>query len=386
MDDRKEEQENIEAVLKEIQEPAAETPEEAASEEKAPKKKKRSRGKIVILILLALLVLLAGYRILTNFILNDEEAPATTVNVKVTTAALGEIYVESPIAAKVQAIEEVPVVPMAAGQVTSVNVKVGDYVKKGAVLFKIDDTQAQVSLTQATEGLRLAKATYDRMQFLYNEGAVSQQDYESARASYVNAETGYSAAVEAAGYYTVTAPISGYVTTLDVTVGSIAGQAMAAAVADTSQLVVKTSVTENMVGKINPGDVVEVYVSTLDKIFEGTVTAFSKAPSMGKITYPLTIALNDPDKELIAGMFAEVRIRSDQKESALLVPSDAVIIKNGESVVVTLDGTMPVMNTVATGIDNGEQVEIVSGIRAGDVVVIAGQHYVKEGEAVRIAE
>lgn len=347
---------------------------------------KKKKGKIVAIILITLFILLVGYRILTNFILTDEETVETIVNVKTAVAEMGEIYLESPVTAKIEAKEEVAVVPLAAGKVTSVNVKAGDYVSQGTVLFKIDDTQAQSSLTQAKEAYELAKTTYERMEFLYNEGVISQQDYESTKAQYTNAEITYNSALEAVSYYTVTAPISGYVTVMDVSVGSVAGQSMAAAIADTSQLVINAKVTESLAGKINVGDEVEIFVSSLDKTFSGNITAASKAPSIGTVTYPVTIVINDPEKELMAGMFAEVRIKSEQTESALIVPSEAVIVKGGESVVVTLDGNIPKLNPVETGIDNGEYAEILSGINAGDIIVVAGQHYVEEGKEVRIVE
>ena len=347
---------------------------------------KNRKVKIAVIVIAVLFVLLVAYRIVTNFILDGETAETQIVNVKTDVAKVGEIYLESPVTAKIQACEEVAIVPLAAGQVTSVNVSVGDYVTKGTVLFTIDDTQIQSSIVQAREGYNLAKATYERMQVLYNEGVISQQDFESTRTQYLTAEAAYNTAVESASYYTVTTPINGYVTSLSVTVGGVAGQSMAASVADVSELVIKNTVSETLAGKINVGDKVDVYVSSLDKIFEGTVKVASKIPSMGTVTYPVEISLADPAKELMAGMFAEIRIKSEHMESALVVPSEAVIIKNGDSVVVTLDGTMPVFNKVQTGIDNGEYVEILSGIKEGQTIVVSGQHYVIEGEEVRIVE
>lgn len=347
---------------------------------------KQRKKRIAVIAVAVLFVLLIGYRIVTNFVLDGEEAAEQIVNVKTDVVKMGEIYLESPVTAKIQAHEEVAIVPLVAGKVTSVNVKVGDYVTQGTVLFTIDDTQMQSSLVQAREGYNLAKATYERMQVLYNEGVISQQDFESARTQYITAEQGYNTAMESAAYYTVTTPISGYVTSMSVTVGGVAGQQMAASVADDSKLVIKNTVSESLAGKINVGDKVDVYVSSLDKIFEGTVTTASKIPSIGTVTYPIEIELSDPGDELMAGMFAEIRIKSEHMESALVVPSESVIIKNGESVVVTLDGTMPVFNKVVTGIDNGEYVEIISGIKQGQTIVVSGQHYVVEGEEVRIVE
>ncbi|MBE6020192.1 MAG: efflux RND transporter periplasmic adaptor subunit [Firmicutes bacterium] len=374
---------DVEDIEKEVEEKTNKRLEELDRKLGTGKQRKR---RIAVIIVAVLFVFLIGYRIVDNFILDGDESVEQIVNVKTDVVKMGEIYLESPVTAKIQAHEEVAIVPLVAGKVTSVNVKVGDYVTQGTVLFTIDDTQMQSSLVQAREGYNLAKATYERMQILYNEGVISQQDFESARTQYITAEQGYNTAVESAAYYTVTTPISGYVTSMSVTVGGVAGQQMAASVADDSKLVIKNTVSESLAGKINVGDKVDVYVSSLDKIFEGTVTTASKIPSIGTVTYPIEIELSDPNDELMAGMFAEIRIKSEHMESALVVPSEAVIIKNGESVVVTLDGTMPVFNKVETGIDNGELVEIISGVKQGQTIVVSGQHYVVEGEEVRVVE
>lgn len=347
---------------------------------------KKKKTKIVIIVIVVLFLLLLGYRIVTNFVLDEEVTEESIVNVKTDVAKVGDIYLESPVTAKIEACDEVSIVPMVAGKVTSLNVEMGDYVSQGTVLFTIDDTQIQASIVQAREAYNLAKSTFERMQILYDEGVISQQDYESTRTQYITAEQAYNTASESASYYSVTTPISGYITALNVTKGGLASQSVAATVADVSRLVIKNSVSENIASKINVGDKVDVYISSLDKIFEGTVTMASKIPSSGTVTYPVEIAIADPNKELMAGMFAEVRIKSDHMESALMVPSEAVIIKGGESIVVTLDGNIPTFNAVQTGIDNGEYVEILSGISEGQTIVVSGQQYVVEGEEVRIVD
>ena len=174
---------NEEIMNNEIQETSAgnqtKSRVEKLKESLGTEKKKKTR--IAIIVIAVLFVLLVAYRIVANFVL-EEDAPAEQiVNVKTDIAKTGEIYLESPVTAKIQAHEEVAIVPLVAGKVTSVNVQVGDYVTQGTVLFTIDDTQIQSTLVQAREGYNLAKATYERMQILYNEGVISQQDFESAR-------------------------------------------------------------------------------------------------------------------------------------------------------------------------------------------------------------
>ena len=128
----------------------------------------------------------------------------------------------------------------------------------------------------------------------------------------------------------MTAPISGYLTSFSATTGGVVGQAVVGNIADTSELVVNTTVSEALTGKINEGDIVDVYISSLNETVKGTVTTFTKVPAPNTVTYPITITIKNPDSDILAGMFVEVRVKSDYKAYAVKVPSDAVMIKNGD--------------------------------------------------------
>lgn len=337
---------------------------------------------IFCLLFLSLIVYRAG----VFFLGGSESEAVAAVNVKVTEAKYESIEVTSPIAGRIRPLDEVAIIPMAAGQVTAVHVAVGDYVHTGDLLFEIDKGQISTSYNQAKEAYESVAATYSRVEMLYQEGAVSKQDYESTKAQYISAKEAFNSASNAYGYYNVNSPIEGYVTSLSVSVGSMAGTTMVGAVANIDELIIETSISETLAGKINVGDAVDVYVGSLDEIFMGRITSFSPIPSLGTLTYPLTITM-DPSDKLFAGMFAEVRLVSDQVQEALCIPSGAVIIKDGVSVVAVLNAeNVPEFREVTIGIDNGSNAEILSGIEEGDVVVYSGQHYITPGVAVNVAE
>jgi len=83
-------------------------------------------------------------------------------------------------------------------------------------------------------------------------------------------------------------------------------------------------------------------------------------------------------------MFAEVKIVTKYNESAIIVPSDAVLVKNGNEIVYTVIDNLAVEHVVQTGIDNGQDIEILTGISEGDVVIITGQHYVTDGSKIKV--
>jgi RND family efflux transporter MFP subunit len=346
-----------------------------------------TKKRIILIIVVLIVVAIGIFRIVQAF------APETTtaktpVNVTVATAEIGTVYATSPLTGKIDPVESATIVPMAAGQVTAVDVEIGDYVHKGTLLFKTDPTQASVIYNQAKIARNTAKADFDRVASLYNEGAVSLQSYQNAQAQYSATAQSLTAAAAALGYCTVTAPISGYVTSVNVTVGQLASQASpAVTIADVSSLKINTTLSEYLVGKVKVGDSVDIYIKTLSKTpFKGTITALSPAPAAGTLTYPVTISVEDPAGVVKAGMFAEIQIVSAKKDNVLCIPSDAVFLKSGESKVTVLKGKIPKLVTVTTGLDNGVTVEITSGLKAGDTIVVTGQQYVTEGEAVKVME
>ncbi|MGI6751248.1 MAG: efflux RND transporter periplasmic adaptor subunit [Anaerovoracaceae bacterium] len=393
-------------------------------------KKKWSGKKMILVGIAAILIIITVIRLVDAF------KPATVtqippVNVKVQEVQKGSIYATAPLSGRIQAKDEIAIIPLASGEVTSVNVEIGDFVSKGTTLFEIDKTlvqnnlsQAQSAVDQAHAGIRQAQAgyeqavlglenavfTYNSMKSLYDAGAISLQQFLQAELQYKNtlqniavaeeslnvakagaktAESALSTARDALSNYIVKAPISAYITSLNVNVGSLApSNSPAATMADINHLEIKTTVSEYLAGKLAKGDKVEINISNLsDTPFPGTVKALSPAPAMGTLTYPITISIDDSGGRVKAGMFAEIQIVSDKKEEALRIPSSAVMVKGGNSSVAVLDKkNIPTIKKVTTGLDNGEYVEITKGLGLGEIVVVSGQEYVTEGVAVKIVK
>lgn len=340
----------------------------------------------VLFVIIVLLILLGIFRILSAVIQPKAEIDPP-VNVNVATSQLGSIYTTSPITGRIQPNQEALIIPMAQGVVNKVNVSLGEFVKKGTIIFEIDSTQIAAAYSQASAGYQAAKTAYNAMQTLYAEGAVSKMDLESARANYTAALAATTQTKEAYDNCRPNAPFDGYITSLNVTVGNQAPTgSLAATIADISSLKIETNVSEYLVNSVVPGQEVELYVNTIgDKAFAGIIKSVSPAPGMGSLTYPMTITIANDSGELKAGMFAEVQIKSQSKDQVLLVPSDAPYIKGGKTWIITIDkNNIPIFNEVVTGLDNGEFTEITKGLKPGEQVVISGQPYVTEGIEVLV--
>lgn len=348
-----------------------------------------SKRKKIILLLIIIFVLFGAFRIISNR-LEDTTAPTSdVVNIKVTSAAITTLENTSPLSGRLEPIEEVSLIPKAMGEVTRVNVELGQKVAKGTVLFELDKTQMATSFNQAKASYQDAQTNLSRMETLYQEGAVSLQQLEQAKTAYTMAKESYTAASDGLSNYVVSSPIDGYVTSVNVDVGTVASQAIAAVtIANIDKLEINTSVSEAMINKIAVGDKVEVLVSSVsDTPLSGTISALSPAPAMGTLTYPLKVTLDNEGLSIKPGMFAEVIVTSDKIDGVVAVPSAAVLIKSGKTVVAVIDDDSKlVFRDVVIGIDNGELIEIKSGVNTGETIVIEGQHYLEEDSEFNIIE
>ncbi|MDR2162548.1 MAG: efflux RND transporter periplasmic adaptor subunit [Clostridiales Family XIII bacterium] len=243
-----------------------------------------------------------------------------------------------------------------------------------AVLGQLEQAKAQTEagIAQAKAGVTQAQSAYDQ-----------------ANAQYKLADSAVSAAGNAVDETTVTAPISGYITGITVQKGGMVSQAMPAVViTGTGKIQIMTTVAENIVGRISPGDSADILIRAVsDEPYRGTIRQVAPAPPTGQTTYPVIVDIDDYGKNLNPGMFAEVTMVTGRADDVCLIPSGAIMIRDGKEIVATLGaGDKVEIREVTTGIDDGENIEVVSGISSGDRVVTEGQHYIDEDSKVRVTE
>lgn len=332
---------------------------------------------------------MGAFRAISAKLENTGDVANDTINIKVTSAAITTLENTSPLTGRLQPVDEVSLVPKVPGEVKAVYVELGDKVSAGKVLFELDKAQMSTAYNKASVTQLDAQTDYDRMSKLYSEGAVSLQSLEQARTQLNMANESLTAASDAISDCSIVSPINGYVTAINVAVGSLASQGVpSVTVANVNNLEIETTISESMINKVKVGDQVQVLVkSATDKPLAGTITTLSPAPASGSLAYPLKVTLNQSNEKVKPGMFAEVIITSDQKNEVIAVPSNSVLVKSGKTKVAVVDKKNKVhLNEVEVGIDNGKLAEIKSGVKAGDTIVIEGQYYLEENSKIKIIE
>jgi RND family efflux transporter MFP subunit len=341
--------------------------------------------------------------------------------------------------AEFKPFQEIDVMAKVAGYVKKINVDVGDRVKQGELLALLEipemaDDQARAQSMLSRSGAEVARArdelqrsesahqvahlSYTRLSDVAKRkaGLIAQQEIDDAQSKDLVAEAQVSAAKSnlsaaeeqvqvskaelqkvktLAEYLRVTAPFAGVITKRYADTGSMiqAGissstQAMPLVkLSENSLLRLILPVPESAVPTVHIGQQVEVRVPTLNRSFPGRVARYADKLSTGTRTMDTEVDVSNPSLLLIPGMFAEVNLTLQSRNGVLAVPIPAVDVSGGDQssgqvVVVTPENRIEIRK-VELGLQNPTSIEIRSGLRAGDLVVIGNHSGLEAGQQVR---
>lgn len=353
------------------------------------KKIGRIRTGLLAAVLVGLLAVLAGCGGGDAQSIPEENKTA----VEVAEARLGTIRDMTVVRGNVAAMEDVYVAPKAQGVVRTVSVAVGDYVRRGDTICQLDTVDLQTSLAMVKAQYDTMNTAYqeavknrDRYEALYKEGAVSLYQYEQAQNA-VN-QIGIDAVrlqvqqvQEQINNCTVKSTADGLVAEVNVHPGDMAGSSYVARVVDIDQVKLVANVTETMLGALSAGMELPVHIEAASgQDYTGVITAMPVAAN-ATMTYPVEITIDNPEHEIMAGMFAEVDVVRSEAAEVLIIPKSAV---NNEGTVYVVENGKARAAAVECGMNDDDFVEIKSGIAAGDQVVTVGAYLLSDGAAVRI--
>ncbi len=281
---------------------------------------------------------------------------------------------------------DVQVISEAQGKVTGIFANVGDYKQAGSVIAQLDDELKESAYQTAQVNLEKSKKDFERYDALYKNKSVSDVQYEQAKLAYYNAQSQYVAAKKDYENTKITAPISGIITARNVDMGTYVNKTMPVAnIVDISRLKVKVGVAEKDVFSLKKGDKVTVTTDIYPGVqFTGTISTISDKGDQAH-NYPVEISLvNSKDHPLKSGMFGKITFVSKTTEPRLIVSRDALIgsIKNPQVFIVE-NGIVHQKNiTVGNAYDNN--LEVITGLKNGDKVVVNGQNNLEENTEVYV--
>jgi len=366
----------------------------------------------------------------------------------------GEVNSFLKVTGVVEANETVRVTSEIMGQAKEVKVKDGEEVNKGDILIALGDEQIKIQVAQAQATLDSIQASSDkiksgarpqeikqaesallqaklnrdsveenylRMEKLFLEKAISQQQYEQAKNQYEIADVQYQsaqesyelviegaaeediksieaqvrqtkAALDMAKYQLkntqITAPISGKVTSITVSTGEMVSPSIPLlSIIDVSRIFVKVGISEKDISKIKEGQKVNLEIDAfLEEKFQGEVVSKGVAVDQISKTLEVKIEILQPEVDIPVGVFARGDILVKTNQDALIIPSSALTRKKDGIYVYVVEEGIARQKEVVLGIIQDERVEILDGLSGEEEIVVLGNQELEDGLKVDVLD
>ncbi|MBP9998484.1 MAG: efflux RND transporter periplasmic adaptor subunit [Bacteroidales bacterium] len=311
----------------------------------------------------------------------EEAVVAETLpSVKVIDAVRENVPQDAVYSATIQANIVNNIVPQTASRIKKINVEVGDFVKEGQILAEMD----RVQLEQAELRLKNDETELGRIKQLYSEGGISQSDYESLELAYKVSKSSYQNLLDNT---ILRAPVSGVVTARNYDRGDM--YAMAQPIFTVQQITpvkILVAISETDYTRVKKGDKVSITADALPgQTFEGSVIRLYPIMDSSSHTFTVEVQVRNENRVLRPGMYARVTVKFGENNSVVL--PDAAVVKqqgSGQRAVYVVNGDVAELRVVTPGRHFDGKYEILSGVEAGEKVVVKGQSSLKSGVKVEV--
>ncbi len=309
--------------------------------------------------------------------------PTVTVAVEEVREEVARSRIE--VVGTLEAVERASISARISGQVIELPVVLGSKVNAGDMLVKISAGEISAKVLQAEAQLSQARRNLAREKKLLKQGASTQETVKTLTDVTRIAEAAYKEAQTMLDYTIITAPFSGTVTRKIANIGDMASPGMVLLQIENGEnLQVLAQVPETLLLSVVVGDALSIEVPSAKIILIGEVAEVAPAADPMSRTAPVKIDIA-PGTDLRVGQFARISIEGSE-ETTLMVSRSALVRRGQMEMVFVVDkeGGAARMRLVRTGADYGDEVEIVSGLDPGDLVVVSKSDVLQDGQPLDI--
>lgn len=274
------------------------------------------------------------------------------------------------------------------GTVATIGFKEGERVEKGQLLVGLDEAKSKANLSEGEANLKLAKTSFERTRQLLADRLISQQDFDQAFASFSVKEASLDRLTREWKDTRVYAPFSGIAGARQISPGQVISRNTTLTwVVDLDTVKVEVKVPERYLSQVNPGKPLEFSVAAFpDKKFTGDVYFVSPQLDESTRTALVKARIDNRDHRLKGGMFANLDLTLEVRAKALVIPEPAIVNNADATFVFSIDrSTNAIMKPIRVGERMSGKAEIVSGLSAGDWVVVEGVQKLRPGAPVKLA-
>ncbi len=317
-----------------------------------------------------------------------DNADGKTPPVPVETSApvRADVYAMYSGTAPIEAYAEADVIARVHGEVRELLVEEGDEVSKGQVLARLDGERLRLELNESEAKLRKLQRDYERNIDLKAKGLISDGDFEKIKYEMEALEAAFNLASLELDYTRIRAPIAGVIARRYIKLGNTISEGDAVfRVTSLDPLVTYLHVPEREYRHIDPGQPVGIEIDALaGERIEALVSRVSPVVDPETGTFKITVEIVDKERRIKPGMFGRIGVIYDVHKNALQIPRSAIIENEGTASVFVVDGDRALRKPVTTGYGNKGMVEISSGLRDDEQVVIVGQASLKQDSLVTV--
>lgn len=310
------------------------------------------------------------------------------------------ITVSGALRARNQAVVKAKV----AGEIREVLVREGEAVTAGQVLIRIDGSEYQARIAQATGALQAARGQLeiagkarDNNRALLEKGFISKNAFDNSASQYAIAQANIDSARGALDIAqksladtVLRAPIAGLISHRSVQPGEkVSADNLLLEIVDLRQMEMAASVPAPDIAQIKLGQPVSIRVDGISQAIAGSVVRINPTTEAGSRSILAYIQIDNPNGALRGGMFAQAELTLSQKSGVLSVPQSAIRQVDGRTLVYAIENGILLEKAVTLGLegndDNGAAVEIAAGLTAGAQVVKANLGHLQAGTPARLA-
>ena len=337
---------------------------------------------LVYALLVIGLVGLIGYRISKNSGANgpkDKGKDEQPITVSGTVVKLQTFDNNLALSGSIEANEQVEIRSEVSGIVKTIYFQEGSNIAKGQVLLKVDDIELKAQLAQAKTKESLASENERRAKLLLQKEAISQEEYDVARADHQSAKAQSQLILAQIEKTTVRAPFSGKIGLRSISPGTYVTPALLVAkLVNSGQLKITFSIPEKYASQVNKNGIITFKVTCSDLTYTAKIYAIEPEVEIATRTLKVRALADNKNGKLLPGTFADVQLPLDIIKDAVVIPTEAIIpVQSGKKVFIANKGmAKEVMVETATRTD--ASILVLSGLKVGDTVLTSGVMSLKD--------
>lgn len=307
--------------------------------------------------------------------------------VTITNAEIGTFEHFFVVHGNVDTKENILVYPESMGKIKKVTVEAGQSVSKGQIIAELDASAMESGIQELKKNLELATSVFERQEKLWDKKIGSELDFLQAKTNKESLQQKLNTMYEQLDMYKVKAPISGYVDEVFPKVGEMAAPQMPfVRLINTSDIEIKSDISEDYITKVGKGNLVKVQIPGSDDKFESSIETVGAYINPNNRTFKATIKL-DNGRGLKPNQLAKIHVRDFALDSAVIVPS-RVIQQNreGQQFLFVINGDMVEKKFISSEWSYDGFSMVSEGLAGTEQLVDKGSRTVQDKEQVKVVQ